>query len=152
VNGSYCYEMERPGCVTQGGSKSVKKLVLSRAREIYRYVKVEELIPELVNPELSFVTQKELEKLHKINGDSRKARELLVILNKKGSIATCKFMACLLLEPEHSGHQELAQELMKNSLKVKGRESKTSSAKPLLTQKEYVKLKNHCPTLSSRVI
>ncbi|MCG8620722.1 MAG: hypothetical protein MJE68_01815 [Proteobacteria bacterium] len=92
----------------------MKKLVLSHAREIYRYVKVEELIPELVNPELSFVTRKELEKLHKISGDSKKARELLVILNKKGSLATCKFVACLSLEHEHSGHQELAQELMRN--------------------------------------
>lgn len=99
--------MERSGC-----SKSVKKLVLSRARQIYSYVKVDELIPELVSPELRFVTQKELEKLHKINGDSRKVRELLLILNKKGSLAACKFVACLTLEPEHSGHQELAKELM----------------------------------------
>ena len=105
--------MERSGCATRC-SKSVKKLVLSCARQIYSYVKVDELIPELVNPELSFVTQKELEKLHKINGDSKKARELLLILKKKGSLAACKFVACLALEPEHSGHQELAKELMGN--------------------------------------
>lgn len=105
--------MERSGCAT-GCSKSVKKLVLSRARQIYSYVKVDELIPELVNPELRFVTQKELEKLYKINGDSRKVRELLLILNKKGSLAACKFVACLTLEPEHSGHQDLAKELMEN--------------------------------------
>ena len=105
--------MERSGCAT-GCSKSVKKLVLSHARQIYNYVKVDELIPELVNPELSFVTQKELEKLHKINGDLRKVRELLLILNKKGSLAACKFVACLTLEPEHSGHQELAEELMRS--------------------------------------
>ena len=105
--------MERSGCATvTGRANSVKKRVLTHARQIYSYVKVDELIPELVNPELSFVTQKELEKLHKINGDSRKVRELLLILNRKGSLATCKFVACLTLEPEHSGHQELAQQLM----------------------------------------
>lgn len=104
--------MERSGCSATGCSKSVKKVVLSHARQIYSYVKVDELIPEFVHPELNFITQRELEKLHKITGDSRKVRELLLILNKKGSLAACQFVACLTLEPEHSSHRELAKELM----------------------------------------
>ena len=73
----------------------MKKAVLSRARTIYNYVKVDELIPEFVHPECCFLTRKELEKLHGIYGDSRKAQELLLFLKKKGSLATCKFIACL---------------------------------------------------------
>ena len=96
----------------RGRSVTVKKVLLSRARTIYNYVKVDELIPELVHPECCFLTHKELEKLHGIHGDSRKARELLLLLKKKGSLATCKFIACLMLEPEHIGHQEVAKELM----------------------------------------
>ena len=96
----------------RGRSVTAKKAVLSRARTIYDYVKVDELIPEFVHPECCFLTQKELEKLHGIYGDSRKARELLLLLKKKGSLATCKFIACLMLEPEHSGHREIAKELM----------------------------------------
>ena len=98
----------------RGRSVTVKKVVLSRARTIYNYVKVDELIPELVHPECCFLTDRELEKLHGIHGDSRKARELLLILKKKGSLATRKFIACLMLEPEHSGHQEVAKELMES--------------------------------------
>lgn len=105
----------KTGCsAVSEAPKSAKKLVLSYARQIYDYVKVDELIPELIHPELSFITQKELEKLHEVYGDSRKARELLLLLKKKGSLAACKFVACLTLEPEHSGHIELATELMDN--------------------------------------
>ena len=96
----------------RGRSVTAKKAVLSRARTIYKYMKVDELIPEFLHPECCFLTHKELEKLHGIHGDSRKARELLLLLKKKGNWATCKFIACLMLEPEHSGHREIAKELM----------------------------------------
>ena len=45
---------------------------------MYSYVKVDELIPEFVHPELSFVTTDEIERLHGICGGSKKAHELLV--------------------------------------------------------------------------
>ena len=93
--------------------RTVKRAVLSHSRQIYSYVKVDELIPEFVHPELSFLTTDEIERLRGISyGDSEKARELLVILKKKNSLANSKFVACLMLEPEHSGHQQLAKELM----------------------------------------
>ena len=92
--------------------RTVKKAVLSHSRRIYSDIKVDELIPEFVHPELSFLTTKEIERLHGIYGDSQKARELLLILKKKSRKDNCKFVACLMLEPEHSGHQQLAKELM----------------------------------------
>ena len=53
--------------------------------------------------------------------DSRKARKLLLLLKKKGSLATRKFIACLLLErPEYSGHQEVAKDsLPQNEQQIK---------------------------------
>ena len=81
---------EKSSRAIRSRSVTVKKVVLSRARTIYNYMKVDKLIPELVHPECCFLTYRELEKLHGIHGDSRKARKLLLILKKKGSLATCK--------------------------------------------------------------
>lgn len=126
------------GRSAQCSKKSAKKVVLSHARQIYNYVKVDELIPELVNPELSFVTNKELERLHGIYGDSNKARELLLILKKKGSLANCKFVACLMLEPEHTGHKELAQELIDSiPQKEKDRIKKIIDSATVTSEKAY---------------
>ena len=92
--------------------RSVKTVVLSRARHIYNLVNVDELIPEMVTPSCCFLTASELEKLHRASGDLKKARQLLVFLKAKSASAARQFIACLLLEPEHRGHQELARELM----------------------------------------
>ena len=72
-----------------GRSVTTKKALLSQARTIYDYVKVDKLIPEFAHPEC-----------------------FLMHTLKNGSLAACKFIACLMLEPEHSGHREIAKELM----------------------------------------
>jgi len=120
--------------------KSVKIAVLSRARRIYSLVKVDELLPEFVIPDCCFLTPEELERLHKISGDSKKARELLLLLKRKGSQAARKFVVCLMLEPEHCGHQELATELMDNLSRKEQQTIKTIVANVNLVGSEKSKI------------
>ena len=116
--------------------KSVKRAVLSRARRIYGLVKVDELLPELITPDCCFVTPEESERLNKISGDYKKARELLLLLKRKRSRAARKFVACLILEPEHSGHQELATELIGSLSRKEQQRIKRIVAKVRLVRSE----------------
>ena len=88
---------------------------MNHSRRIHKFVKVDELIPLMVHPQLTFASSSELKELRKIRGDSNKARELLVMLKGKRNPATfCKFVASLKLEDEHCGNQELAEEIIVN--------------------------------------
>lgn len=92
----------------------IKEVVLTHVRLIHRFVKVDELIHLMIrDPQLKFVSSRQLKELRKKRGDSNKAQELLWILRGKRNPATfCKFVASLKLEDEHCGHQELAEEMM----------------------------------------
>ena len=81
---------------------------------IQSYIDVDHLTAELTNTKLEFMTPTELTKLYEIRGPYKKASHLLVHLKQQSPKSIRKFVACLILERDHIGHQDISQAIMKD--------------------------------------
>lgn len=86
---------------------TVKKVTLRQSFQIKRYLNFTELMPALVHPDLQFLHMEELECIHRLPTDAQRANELLMVLRRRSSVASSKFLASLWLTREHLGHEEL---------------------------------------------
>ena len=100
--------------VSSSRDYSLKEAVFNHSKLIHSYVSVEHLAAELTNTKLEFMSPVELAKLYEIPGEQKKARHLLVCLKQQNVKSIRKFVACLVLERDHVGHQDICQAIMKD--------------------------------------
>ena len=93
---------------------SLKEVVFNHSKLIDSYVCVEHLIAELTNSRLEFLTPNELSKLYGTSGEQKRARLLLVYLKQQDNKTLRKFLACLVVEKEHKGHQDICEAIMRD--------------------------------------
>ncbi len=93
---------------------SLKEAVFNHSKLIDSYVCVEHLIAELTNSRLEFLTPNELSNLYGTSGEQKRARLLLVYLKQQDNTALRKFLACLVVEKEHRGHQDICEAIMRD--------------------------------------
>ena len=85
------------------------------ADDICHNLNFDTLFPKLLNPKLRFLSKKQLKSLHqskKTHNDTYVARELLSILDQQPPVSTRRFIACLLMDDDHRGHEDIAKTLM----------------------------------------
>ena len=89
---------------------TIKEFVQSLSPEICKYLKMKgALSPLLCTPELSFLTPHQLQELYRVPSEKAVAEELLLLLDTAEELSFCKFVGCLLMEPEHRGHREIVK-------------------------------------------
>lgn len=100
-------------------NKSQKVLVeklQELAYDICHHLNFDCLFPVLLHPKLRFLSPKQLRSLHylkrRTHTDADVARELLTILDQQPAFSTRRFIACLLVEEDHRGHEDIAKRLM----------------------------------------
>lgn len=93
---------------------SLKKSFFCHSQLLNYLLNFEELIPVLLNTHLKVLSKSEMKEITKLSNKPEKTTRLLVALKTKEEDKIRKFIACLLAEPEHSGHRELVETIMKD--------------------------------------
>ena len=94
--------------------KILRKKVFSHSLLIYNLLNFKSLFPEILNPCLKFLSRSEIKQFEKIHGNYEKSRKMLYFLHDKGAKELRRFVASLLSEPEHLGHKELSEVILKD--------------------------------------
>lgn len=86
--------------------------VLGQAEPICASLNFSSLLPFLVVPMLRFLSAKEVQILYRHDSSRDKANQLIMFLDSKSPAHVRRFLACLLAEHDHLGHQDVASRLM----------------------------------------
>ena len=93
---------------------SVKKSFFCHSQLLSYLLNFDELLPLLLNTHTKVLSKSDLRDIQKASNSPAKNKKLLLILNDKGDDKIRKFIACLMAEPEHSGHKDLCEAIMKD--------------------------------------
>lgn len=116
---------------------TLKEAVFNHSKSIHSYLSVQHLIAELTNTKLEFLSPNELSKLYGVPGEQNRAGQLLLYLKTQGSNnALRKFVASLVLEKDHRGHQYICHAILKDMPKPERRRI-FKTVKQVLSSKDY---------------
>lgn len=88
-------------------TSTVKNVTLKHSFQIKNNLNFTELLPALIHPDLQFLKVEELDHIQRLPTYAQKANQLLLVLRRKPSLVSSKFLASLWLTREHLGHEEL---------------------------------------------
>lgn len=87
--------MKRQKSRVESSRRVLKKELFRYSKDMYDSLNFVSLMPWLQDTRLKFLSSKEIVRLYKEPTDSSKANYLMVTLQRKGSRALQKFIACL---------------------------------------------------------
>ena len=93
-------------------SYRLRRAVFDHSRHISTQLNFTQLWPYLLTPKYNFLTDEELKQLDELSTDRQKANKLLLLLRAKPNRAIRKFIACIVEENEHLGHEDLSKRLL----------------------------------------
>jgi len=93
-------------------SHRLRKIVFDHSRHISTQLNYTQLWPYLLTPKYNFLNDKELQQLDELHTNQQKANKLLLFLRAKPISAFRKFIACVVEENEHLGHEDLSRRLL----------------------------------------
>ena len=90
----------------------LQRIVFDHSWYISTQLNYTQLLPYFLIPKYNFLSNEELQQLNELRTDQQKANKLLLLLRAKPISAFRKFVACLVEENEHLGHEDLSRRLL----------------------------------------
>ena len=104
--------------LNEGDQSFLQWVVFDHSRLISTQLNFTQLWPHFVTPKYNFLTDEELKQLEELKTNQQKANKLLFLLRAKPICAFRKFVACLVKEDEHLGHEDLSRRLLRSALSL----------------------------------